>query len=158
MRSSSSSLLLLLLPLLSRAQIPCDDEYGAHCPEHSPDTVGGCLAALPASDVGASCKEYMAIMAACAGDIETHCVSRSAGAYTGETMGCLTSWTKIEDLTDGCRSSLPVVEEEKPREKSEAEERKAARRRRKREAAAKLAADQHPQNEKNKKKKIKKEL
>jgi len=148
--SRSLLLSLLLLPSLVVAQIPCDSEYGEHCPEHSPNTVGGCLSALGKSSISQPCADYVNIMNECAADIDKFCKDLS---YTGEAMSCLTSWTKLEDLSDSCQAALPAVEAAKPREKSDKEERKAANRRRKREKAAKLAADQHPQKNQKKKKK-----
>ena len=65
-------IVLLQLCLHAVAQIPCDDAYGAHCPEASGWAVGECLKQAPTA-LSSDCLVYIAIHDACRGDIETHC-------------------------------------------------------------------------------------
>ena len=140
--------------------MPCDDEFGAHCPSESTSTVGACLRALPPSSVSAGCAEYLAVMEVCSEDLKTNCEGREAGEFTGEAMGCLTEWTSREALSEKCAAAIPAKKEggAYKRERSEEGERKAARRKRKRDKAANLAKDQSgPERKEGQKKDEKKD-
>ncbi len=67
-------------------QIPCDDAYGAHCPDASGFEVGECLKALSPEIVKLSseCQTYIQLHDTCKDDLNTHCAGKE---YTGDALG-----------------------------------------------------------------------
>jgi hypothetical protein len=68
-------------------QIPCDDAYGANCPEASGYEVGECLKKVDQSSLSDECKNYIVWHDMCREDIETHCTGKE---YTGDALGIRT--------------------------------------------------------------------
>jgi hypothetical protein len=135
LRSIIISLLLVLLVV--NGQIPCDDAYGAFCPEATGWGVGDCLLAKQ-SELSAECKQYIDVQEKCKEDINTHCTGKE---YTGDVFPCLTEWTKPDVLSPACLAALPKKEEKKERKMSAEEKAKADKRRRTRNKAAKIARE-----------------
>jgi len=125
---------LWLFLLAVRAQIPCDDAYGAHCPEATGWGVGDCL---KQQSVGDACAGFIKVHDACKGDIDSLCVGME---YTGEALPCLTERVKPSDLSASCLEALPK-KENKERKQSAEEKAKADKRRRTRNKAAKIARE-----------------
>merc|ERR1719453_697385 len=123
-----------IIPFIS-CQIPCDDEYGANCPEESGWAVGECLRK---TEVSAACSSFIEMHDACKDDIEKHCIGKE---YTGDLLVCLSEWTKPADLSEGCLNVLPKKEEKKKRELTPEEKAKADARRKARKKAAKYARE-----------------
>jgi hypothetical protein len=67
-------------------QIPCDDAYGAHCPEASGFEVGECLKALnpETATISSECQAYIQLHDVCKEDINAHCAGKE---YTGDAIG-----------------------------------------------------------------------
>ena len=118
------------------AQIPCDDVYGASCPEHTGWAVGDCVRA--AGGYSEECGKFMEMSDICKANIEEHCKDK---AYTGDLVSCLTEWTKPEQLTEECLAALPKKETKKDRGQTKEQRAKANKRRRTRMAAARQARD-----------------
>jgi hypothetical protein len=128
--------LAFVLFCIAAAQIPCDDTYGAHCPEHISWAVGDCVKNHEYSD---ECGAFMAMSDTCHADIDKHCTGKE---YTGELITCLTEHTKPEDLSEECIAALPKKEAKKEKRKRTKEEvAKANKRRRTRLAAARTARE-----------------
>ena len=129
--------LLALLVALARAQIPCDDAYGAHCPEEIGWPVGDCL--KKQSGLPQACTDFIAVSDACKADIDKHCLGKE---YTGDLLPCLTEWTKPAELSPECLAVLPKKEVKQEKKKLTKEEQaKADKRRRTRNKAAKYARE-----------------
>jgi hypothetical protein len=77
-------ILCIALVGLVNAQIPCDDAYGANCPEAAGWEVGDCLKNVDQNVLSTDCKSYIAVHDACKGDIEQHCTGKE---YTGDALG-----------------------------------------------------------------------
>jgi hypothetical protein len=118
------------------AQIPCDSEYGEHCPSEGGWAVGTCLKGIEGG-VSSDCQAFINMQDACKDDIDTHCAGKE---YTGDLLVCLSEWTKPDELTSACLESIPK-KEQKARVMSDKEKKKAAERRRQRNKAAKYARD-----------------
>jgi hypothetical protein len=118
-------LILLVIGVLTNAQIPCDDAYGQYCPENSGFEVGECLKKVEQSELSAECKDYINLHDVCRNDINTHCIGKE---YTGDAVACLAEWTKPEVLSAVCLEALPKKEEKK-KVMSDTEKKKAAHRR-----------------------------
>lgn len=129
-------LLCLSLLLFINGQIPCDDEYGQHCPEASGFDVGDCLKKY---DLAEKCKAYIEIHEACKDDIITHCTGKE---YTGDLLVCLTEWTSQDKISDVCKEKLPKKESKEKRELTSEEKKKAEKRRSIRNKAAKMSRKQ----------------
>ena len=127
------------LSSLARAQIPCDDAYGAFCPEEAGWGVQSCLKKVDAADLTSECAQYVAIHDACEADIKEHCAGKE---FTGDLLPCLTEWTKPADLSEGCASSLPKKEATKKKEMTADQKRRANKRREIRNKAAKKSNEQ----------------
>lgn len=118
------------------AQIPCDEAYGAHCPEEIGWPVGDCLrkqAGLPAE-----CSKFIALQDTCKADIDKFCIGKE---YTGDLVPCLTEWTKPADLSSECVAALPSKEPKAEKVLSKEELARAAKRRSRRKNAAKIARE-----------------
>lgn len=116
------------------AQIPCDSEYGEHCPEESGWSVGDCLKNL--NEVSSACSDFISMTDICKKDIEEFC---SGKEYTGDMLVCLQEWTNPDNLTTECLNALPKKAAQGERVKSEKELKKAMERKRMRNKAAKEA-------------------
>ena len=101
-------LLVLVSATVVRAQIPCDDQYGMHCPEESGWGVGECLKKLGPESIEGGCSEYIRMMDECRPDIDAHC---SGKEYTSDALVCLTEWIKDVTLSDACVNALPEKKE-----------------------------------------------
>lgn len=123
----SLTIVASLLALLSStiAQIPCDDAYGANCPEASGWEVGTCLKAVDQTALSAECVKYVNLHDSCRSDIESHCTGKE---FTGDLLVCLTEWTKPDVLSAECKSALPS-KEKKEKVLSDKEKKKAEARR-----------------------------
>ena len=109
------------------AQNPCDDAYGAHCPEEAGWSVGECLNKV--SDPGAisdKCAEFIQMHNSCRDEIESHC---KGNEYTGDVLPCLTEWTNSDLISAACSDSFPKKEEKREKKKSKSDKRKADKRR-----------------------------
>ena len=147
-----SLLTFLQLFAFSNAQIPCDEQYGEHCPSASSWGVGTCLSALGDDVLPADCKNFISVHEACRSDIDTHCTGKE---YTSDLMVCLSEWTKPDSLSEECSAALPK-KELKERVMTEKEKEKAAMRRKRRNDAANLANKQAGKDKDSKKKDKKK--
>lgn len=119
----------IAIVVCSYAQIPCDDAYGAYCPEESGYSVGDCLKRVASEDpsaVSKECIDYIGIHETCREDIDTHC---SGKEYTGDLLACLSEWTKPDQLSSTCLTSLPKKKAPKKRKLSATEKKKADKRR-----------------------------
>lgn len=59
---------------LVTAQNPCDDVYGAYCPEEAGFSVGECLKKLTEpSAISEKCAEFINVHDQCKVEIESHC-------------------------------------------------------------------------------------
>ena len=129
--------LLIAACLKVSAQIPCDDVYGASCPEVSGWAVGDCV--KEAGGFSDECADYMHMSEECRDDINSVCKDM---AYTGDLLSCLTEWNKPENLSEKCVAALPKP---KPppaeRKKTKEEKAKANKRKRARAKAAQEARD-----------------
>lgn len=121
------------------AQIPCDDEYGANCPEESSWGVGDCLKKL--DSLPESCSAFIKLHDACKSEIETTCDGKE---YTADVVPCLTEWNQIT-LSDSCQSALPQKVSKSDQRESDKigsdAKRKADKRRRIRNKAAQQARE-----------------
>merc|ERR1719246_284800 len=72
----------------------------------------------------ADCKNFIKINEACSAEIEEHC---SGNFFHGDTMICLTQWTKPESLGAGCAALMPKVVEEDEEDDAEKARWKASR-------------------------------
>lgn len=128
--------LVAALVVVGVAPHPCDDAHGAHCPEHGPEGLGACLAAVDAP-LGAACDAWLAMNKACEAEMGAKC---AGAAYGNDAELCLTAWNKPADFSEGCQAAIPApaetVEEEEEVDE-ETRNRRAARK-----AARKKAADQ----------------
>ena len=131
-------ILLLILAVVSvSAQIPCDDVYGASCPEESGWKVGECI--KEAGGYSTACADFIIMSDTCRGDIEEHCKDM---AYTGDLVSCLTEWTPLTKLSDECQAVIPSKKApEKKKNMTKEERAKANKRRRARQKAAQEARD-----------------
>ncbi|GMI04790.1 hypothetical protein TrRE_jg8005 [Triparma retinervis] len=149
------------------AQIPCDEEYGKHCPDKSSWDVGECIREKVGMDnLSDSCKSYLTAMSVCKDDIAANCANLE---FTGEVIVCMLNWTSPSKVSSGCMEALSVYKE-KPQgsgggeEKSEEDERRAKARRRRRNRAAGMAREQKDREKKKddkkarRRRKIEKEL
>ena len=127
---------VLLLAAIVRAQIPCDDAYGTHCPEEIGWPVGDCL--RKQSGLPAACTEFIKLQDTCKGDVDKWCVGKE---YTGDLIPCLTEWTKPTDLSAECLAALPKKEPKAEKVMSKEDKAKAAKRRSRRKNAAKIARE-----------------
>lgn len=125
MKWAASVLLSVIVVIVGQAsaQIPCDDAYGANCPEAGGWQVGECLKKV--KDLSADCKSFIALHDACKDDFLAHCNGKE---YTGDAISCLSEWTKPENLSADCLAALPK-KETKERVLSPEEKKKAANRR-----------------------------
>ena len=106
------------------AQNPCDDAYGAHCPEEAGWKVGECLKNVP-EELPKECSQFITIHDSCKEDIDQHC---KGNEYTGDLLPCLTEWTNADLISQGCATTFPTKED--PEKKlSRAEKKKADKRR-----------------------------
>ena len=78
------ALLLLCGPCFS--QIPCDDAYGAYCPEESGFSVGECLKRQKLENLSEPCIKYIQMHDACREEILKYCNGKE---YTGDATGSL---------------------------------------------------------------------
>jgi len=105
-------MLLLLLPLYSRALPSCESETEANClgddADMSPEGINACLTAV--SEKSADCTTYLAMMDAC-GPVELSdggvC---HAAKMDGEAVPCLVQRVKPEELSEACAAALPKSE------------------------------------------------
>merc|ERR1712032_397833 len=101
----------------------CDNEAGQVCPTSEGKEIGECLKdptkhiltdidgnprelepGEKPMELSDDCKSFININEACDADIAEHC----QGMYFhGDTMMCLTTWTKPEMLSAGCSAALP---------------------------------------------------
>eukprot|EP00933_Yihiella_yeosuensis_P028129 TRINITY_DN2192_c0_g1_i2.p1 TRINITY_DN2192_c0_g1~~TRINITY_DN2192_c0_g1_i2.p1 ORF type:complete len:177 (-),score=49.48 TRINITY_DN2192_c0_g1_i2:162-692(-) len=131
---------------LSHAGPSCDNEAGQVCPSSMGKEIGICLqdpSKHQITDIDGNprelepgekpmelsndCLEFIKINTACDKEISEHCQEMY---FHGDTMTCLTTWTKPDVLSEGCRAALPKKEEEEKEDASKAEwraKRKAAR-------------------------------
>jgi hypothetical protein len=105
---------LLLPAAAAQAQLrgPCGQEIGKLCPELRPGTAEfrACFEEHK-HELSPMCRERLAqgrerldqMRNACASDIEAHCGDIQRGG--GKLMRCLNE--HVEELSDGCRESLP---------------------------------------------------
>merc|ERR1712156_135189 len=77
---------------------------------------------------------FIKINEACSSDIETHC---SSMFFHGDTMICLTQWTRPDVLSPGCATALPKKEAESSAEDDAEKARWKAQRKAAREQAMK---------------------
>lgn len=77
-------LVFVVFATIALAQIPCDDAYGAHCPEASGLEVGECLKKVDQSTLSKGCIDYVALHDTCREDLEKHCTGKE---YTGDALG-----------------------------------------------------------------------
>ena len=108
----SVALPLLLASSATGVALPsCEDEISANClgddADMSNEGIRQCLDAL--AEKSELCTTYLTMMGACASDIAEGAVC-GAAHMDGETMPCLIQRAKPEDLSEGCRASLPKVE------------------------------------------------
>lgn len=131
-------ILLVAVILLSavNAQIPCDDAYGAYCPEEAPGWKVGDILKTHKEDLSPACLAYIEMSEICRSDIDEFCANK---AYTGELVSCLTEWTKPEQLSEACLEALPKKVSKKDRGQTKEERAKANKRRRTRQESARQA-------------------
>eukprot|EP00927_Polykrikos_kofoidii_P063678 TRINITY_DN5854_c0_g1_i2.p1 TRINITY_DN5854_c0_g1~~TRINITY_DN5854_c0_g1_i2.p1 ORF type:complete len:182 (+),score=48.42 TRINITY_DN5854_c0_g1_i2:101-646(+) len=152
----------------------CDNEAGQVCPFSVGKEVGECLQdpskhtltdidgnprelepgeePLKLSD---ACLAFIKLNEVCDSDISEHCQSMY---FHGDTMTCLTQWTKPDVLSEACRSALPnqksdeedAVDPEKARWR---EQRKKAREQAKKDIKKESEAKSPRRKRKSKKKK-----
>lgn len=95
-------------------QHPCTDEVASACADRPGDEIGSCLSDPEAHDqettISSQCTDFIALNKACAEDIESFC---DGGAFTDDTILCLTKWTDKDNLSPKCQNVLKwaVVEE-----------------------------------------------
>lgn len=75
---------LAIVISITVAQIPCDDAYGANCPEASGYEVGECLKNVDQSSLSKDCLDFIALHESCRSDIDQHCTGKE---YTGDALG-----------------------------------------------------------------------
>jgi hypothetical protein len=96
---------LSILALGVVAQNPCDDAYGAHCPEKSGWSVGECLKKVEDGNaISEKCAEFINMHDKCKNEIDMHC---KGNEYTGDTLPCLTEWTNVDLISVDCAASFP---------------------------------------------------
>lgn len=121
------------------SQIPCDDAYGAHCPEESSWGVGDCLKKL--ESLSQDCSEFVKLHDECKSEIDSTC---SGKEYTADVLPCLTEWNQIS-LSTSCQKALPQKKENNGQRESDKvgsdAKRKADQRRRIRNKAARRARE-----------------
>merc|ERR550514_1506765 len=107
----------------ARALMPCDSEAGQVCPMSVGKEIGECLSdpskhqltdidgnpreleeGEAPLELSAGCKDFIKISATCDSDIEEHCQGLH---FHGDTMACLTTWTKPDVLSESCKAALP---------------------------------------------------
>merc|ERR1719343_1478624 len=101
----------------------CDNEAGQVCPTHSGKEIGACLMdpkqhvltdidgnprelepGEKPMELSADCKAFIKINDLCSTEIEEHCPGMF---FHGDTMICLTQWTKPDVLSKACSEALP---------------------------------------------------
>jgi len=138
---------LTSVPHVVRAN--CDKAVGdGLCPDaFTLEETATCLIANR-EKVDDTCKAFIDMNVKCGSEL-----ARCGGgiAWGGDATLCVTQWTRKEDLSPECASTLPepVVEEEKEEEVDDAT---AARRAKRKRARAKAAEEVRNLNEKNSKK------
>merc|ERR550537_1226037 len=117
---------LALLTLLMRGALgnhACDNEAGQVCPSSMGKEIGDCLKnpskhtltdidgnpreleeGEQPMELSSSCKDFIKVNEVCAAEIDEHCQGMF---YHGDTMTCLTTWTKPDVLGEGCKAQLP---------------------------------------------------
>merc|ERR1719471_549505 len=107
---------------------PCDNEAGQVCPMSSGKDIGECLkdpSKHQLTDIDGNprelepgekpmelsdeCKSFIKINDACSAEIDEHCQGMF---YHGDTMTCLTTWTKPDVLGESCKAALPKAASE----------------------------------------------
>lgn len=121
---------------LIRGQIPCDEAYGAHCPEEIGWPVGDCL--KKQAGLSSACNDFISLQDRCKADIDKFCIGKE---YTGDLIPCLTEWTKPADLSAECVAALPSKEQKAEKVLTKEELARAAKRRSRRKNAAKIARE-----------------
>ena len=128
-----STLSVVVVFSVIRADLSCDTEYGEHCPSESGWGVGQCLLKQKDS-LSKACIDFIDLQSICKDDIEKNCNGKE---YTGDLLVCLTEWTKPESLSAVCLDKIPKKAAKEERKLSAAEKMKADRRRKARKEAAK---------------------
>mmetsp|Transcript_23002 Transcript_23002/g.64313 ORF Transcript_23002/g.64313 Transcript_23002/m.64313 type:complete len:179 (+) Transcript_23002:93-629(+) len=122
---------LALLALLVRGALgnhACDNEAGQVCPSSMGKEIGDCLKdpskhtltdidgnpreleeGEQPLELSSSCKDFIKVNEVCAAEIDEHCQGMF---YHGDTMTCLTTWTKPEELSEVCKALMPKKEED----------------------------------------------
>lgn len=117
--------------------MPCDDAYGAYCPEESGWGVGVCL--KKQNDLSTECQAYIRTHDDCKAELEKHCGGQE---YSGDAIMCLAEWTSQDLLSEKCKDSLPKkAPAAEKRKLTDQEKKKADARRKIRNKAAKMARD-----------------
>mmetsp|Transcript_58319 Transcript_58319/g.126058 ORF Transcript_58319/g.126058 Transcript_58319/m.126058 type:complete len:184 (+) Transcript_58319:60-611(+) len=151
---------------------PCDNEAGQVCPSSEGLAIGECLddpskhtltdidgnpreleAGEEPMKISAECRDFIRINKACATEIDEHC---SGMFFHGDTMTCLTTWTKPEVIGEACRAALPKVEAEDETVDAEKEAWRAKRKAARTQAQKDLKKEQENQEKAAKKKKKRK--
>jgi hypothetical protein len=137
--SPRSLLLLLALTVsLSAGLNPCDEAYGAHCPEEVGWRVGDCLKAQADAHLSSDCLVYINAHDACRTEMEAHCLGKE---YSGDAVICLAEWTAQDLLSESCKDALPKKTVEAKKALTDKEKQKANARRKIRNKAARMARD-----------------
>merc|ERR1711920_154155 len=167
----------IIIALLGQARglSGCDNEAGQVCPASVGKEIGECLQdptkhqltdidgnprdrepGEQPMELSQPCKAFIKINDACAAEIDEHCQSMF---YHGDTMTCLTTWTKPEVLGDACKASLPKAASDEEDVDAEKAAWRAARKAARTQAMKDIEKEQKGSEKKKKKrKKSKKEL
>eukprot|EP00931_Biecheleriopsis_adriatica_P081895 TRINITY_DN55241_c0_g1_i1.p1 TRINITY_DN55241_c0_g1~~TRINITY_DN55241_c0_g1_i1.p1 ORF type:complete len:199 (+),score=75.23 TRINITY_DN55241_c0_g1_i1:69-599(+) len=173
-RSCLAAALLAAAPRGAEALSACDDEAGQVCPMSIGKEIGECLqdpSKHQLTDIDGNprelepgekplelsegCKEFIQINTACNDEIAEHCQEMY---FHGDTMTCLTQWTKPDVLGEGCRAALPKKEEEDDKVDAEKEAWRAQKKAARKAAMDAIEKEKGGDKKKKKKKKAKKEL
>ena len=123
----------LFLLMKVKAQMPCDDEYGANCPEEAPGP--GLASCLRENNPSEKCLNFLDLQVACEEDLDS---ARCTGtAFSADALLCLTSWTPEAELSESCKAALPKKEEKVEKQYSPEEQERRKKRKRARAKAAK---------------------
>ncbi|CAE8586808.1 unnamed protein product, partial [Polarella glacialis] len=151
---------------------PCDSEAGQVCPSSEGKEVGICLgdpskhqitdidgnprereAGEKPMELGSGCLAFIKVNEVCDAEITEHCQGLF---FHGDTMTCLTTWTKPESLGEACKAVLPkqASDDDEVEDADKAEWR--AKRKASRASAMKALEEEKARNEKKDTKKKKK--